>query len=141
MKKNIYLALSFVLGMLLAGCANPYLMRTCATCQKGTTWTSEDGRITFFVDENDSVTAVCPVFGTIETEDGTIEVAIFMDYLDFDIGVSAADHPGLFDDDPLNPCEEVWRYSEAQTHSFVIEVVDGYYLKTGEIIQFYRVDE
>lgn len=142
MRKISSVLLCALLALLLCGCPNPRVMEQCATSQKGTTWKSTDGRVTFFVDDDDSVQAVCPVFGTVETGNGTEEIAIFMTYLTTMADITPADDPGALD--PKNVGHsglESWSYSNVREDSFEIEVTKGHWLKTGETLTFYRVDE
>ena len=114
-------------------------MDNCATSQKDTTWQSEDGRIAFTV-HNEPGQAVCPVFGTIVTDDGSEDIAIFMTYLTSIVEITPADDPSAQDSNIARKAIETWVYSNVRKDSFEITVKDGYYLETGEIITFRRVD-
>lgn len=140
MKKWMLSITALLMAIMLSGCPNPRVAEYCATSQKGTTWQSEDGRITFYVDEDVQGQAVCPVFGTVETEDGPVEIAIFMTYLDNGVEITPADDPAAHDPTIGHYPLEFWRYTKVQEKTFQIEVIDGYYLETGEIIKFHRVD-
>lgn len=140
LKKGVYTALCLLLAIVLSGCPAPGVAENCATSQKGTAWQSEDGRVVFRVHDEPGQ-AVCPVFGTIETEDGCEEVAIFMTYLTSFVEVTPADDPSVLDPDIAREAAETWVYSKVCKDSFEITVKDGYYLETGEVITFRRVDD
>lgn len=141
MKRISLMLLCVLLSALLCGCPNPRVMEECATSQKGTTWQSTDGRVTFYVDDTDTGKAVCPVFGTVETEDGTEEIAIFMTYLTTDADITPADDPGALDPNAAHDALESWSYSNVREDSFDIGVTKGHWLETGETLTFRRVDE
>lgn len=138
MKRSCFAALCLLLAVLLMGCPNPALMEDCATSRKGTEWRSEDGRIAFRVHDAPGQ-AVCPVFGTIETEAGAEAVAIFMTYLTTHVEVTTADDPGAQDPEIAHRCLESWTYSDVREDSFKITVTEGHYHETGEVIVFRRV--
>ena len=140
MKQHHVLFLCLLLSLVLCGCPNPRVMEICATSQKGTAWQSEDGRVTFYVDDDAKGKAVCPVFGTIETDEGVVDVAIFMTYLTSDAEIIPADDPAAHDPNIGHAGLETWVYSDVREDSFRISVEKGYYLETGEELTFHKVE-
>ena len=75
MKKTYWLCMILLLCLNLQGCPSQFVAQNHPTAQKGTTWVSEDGKVCFAIDPGEYLT---PSYGTVETENGPIEIVLRM---------------------------------------------------------------
>ena len=125
-----------VLIVTLHGCVSPYMKANIPCNQPGTTWSTEDGTVVFYVEEDRSF-----VHGYIQTEDGKVEVVITMSHLTSDLHISYKDDfYSAAEDDPV-PHFALWKYSKVQKDVFVVEVLHSVFFQSGDILTFYKIDE
>jgi hypothetical protein len=71
--KKTWFCLILLLCLVLQGCPSPLTANNHPTSQKGTEWVSENGKVRFAIDPGEYLT---PYYGTVETENGPVEIVI-----------------------------------------------------------------
>ena len=123
----IFICVLVSLTLFLTACPSPFAFGKHPTEQPGTTWRSSDGRVTFYIHADKSVT------GTIIAGEDTIDIELSMWNLETGIGVY------MSDDRSAVPVEE-WQSQVISDSEFHVTVVRAKYLEQNETLVFYRVD-
>ena len=73
--KKTWFCLILLMCLILQGCPSPLTANNHPTSQKGTEWVSENGKVRFAINPGEYV---APSYGTVETENGPVEIVISM---------------------------------------------------------------
>ena len=139
-KQIIFLCVFVFLITLLQGCPSPITSSRHPTSQPGTTWSTDDGKVTFCVDSSDTLSPVC---GVVKTEDGDVEIVVSMSTNISFVEISFGDaYKAQKDDQPVVS----FAHGQGKTNSkdeFVIEIASAEcFFETGEMLVFHkRIDE
>lgn len=133
MKKIIVLFLICLITIINFGCVSPFIKYKHPSEQKYSTWVSDDGNISFCV-EGESY----PVYGTMKTNDGNIDILISMSAQAPSI-ISVFPADSSVEDISEDRYIEDWWVEEYHKDSFIVVVNDGTNYEEGTQITFYRV--
>lgn len=125
-------ALMLCVSFLLTGCTVFHTMGTKnPKKQPGSSWISEDGRVSFVVEENGSGT------GILRADDEEIEIYLGIGVSN--IGVYYLEN--VSDNHVGGPMVESWYADFDKSDRFVVTVADTTYFEEWQTIVFNRVDE
>ena len=140
MKKNKTLYFSCLLILIcisLQGCKSPFVTYRFPRGQSNSVWSTKDNSIVFYVGNN----LIDPIYGKMETEDGSIEIEVSMSDL-----VSMVDF--YRKEDRINPSADLpksFAYGHGKVISrkvYQVEITSAdAYFETGQILTFYRIQE
>ena len=104
--------------------------------QPGTTWVTEDGKVAFCANEYDG-------YGTIQTEDGPVEIAVTLHYTVPVHFYYKEDYQQLDEGKQLVGPRFAWGWGDVKNdHKFVVEITSAdEYFEAGEKLVFYKVEE
>jgi len=141
MKKNkliIFLSILVLLTVFLQGCPSPTTSERHPTNQPNTTWVTDDGKVTFCVGSDDSLS---PLYGVVETENGSVEIVISMSSLTSFVAISFNDAGQT---QTINQPITSFAHGQGRTNSkdeFIIEITFAEcYFENGELLVFHRTD-
>ena len=140
MKKNkilYFLCLLILICFSLQGCKSPFVTYRFPRGQSNSVWSTQDSSIVFYVGNN----LIDPIYGKMETEDGSIEIEVSMSDL-----VSMVDF--YRKEDRINPSADLpksFAYGHGKVISRKVYQVEftsaDAYFETGQILTFYRIQE
>ena len=137
-KLSIVFCVLLTLCTLLQGCPSSFVRNNHPSRQPGTTWKTDDDKIRFYVDPNDSMS---PPYGTIETENGTEEIVILASILTTVVDIIKADD---YSKDSVDPIVYFARGhgTTRGKNEYVIEITEASEIfKSGDILIFHKVDQ
>lgn len=136
MKKNkilYFLCLLILICFSLQGCKSPFVTYRFPGGQPNSVWSTKDNSIVFYVGNN----LIDPIYGEMETADGSVEIEICMS--DLDTGVQFHHKK-----DGITP-ESDFAYGHGKVISrkvYQVEITSAdAYFETGQILTFYRIQE
>ena len=130
MKKILCVAIYItVIILMFSGCQNPIIAARRPTGQNNTKWVSEDGVLTFYVDENYTAT------GIYAGSDKHINLYLVTDY-----GTGMHVYPMNWIDATLDPeyRYELWDCDFKSKTRFVATVIETTFFEVGQEITFIR---
>lgn len=132
-KMKKYLALLLVLLLfILSSCRNPIIMKREARSQPNTEWLSDNGKISFSVDDAHQI------YGYIEIDDGEKVKFYFATDMAGNIRIYNADES---DDGVISHASlEYWKCSYPSSKKFTATVEETTFFEVGQKIVFHRLD-
>jgi len=127
----LLIALSFIVFIVVNRLNYFYYLDNRPSSQENTTWVSEDGKISLYIDENGK--------GRINFEQNSSSVECC--YIDFEgrqagiYALEAMDRIGLYPEEHY----EVWNYTTVRKDTFSVTVEKTTFLKVGKKITFNKV--
>lgn len=108
------------------------------TEQPGTTWSTKDGTIVFFVPDKDAPLGTVP-YGTVKTDNGIIDVVFAMSNLAGGVDVYTPEDYTMLQNKEIAFPVEFWTEVSVQTDCFVVRVISTIYFEEGQEIVFFKV--
>ncbi len=127
MKRFIVLILALALILMFGGCMTPQEFNWKPCNQPNTEWISEDGSISFFVDEN------CKAVGTMKVNDEIHDIGL---YNEPQRGVGMH----IYLSGELHVCEK-WLCKYESEKEFVAVIEETTFFEKGQKFKFYRLNE
>lgn len=134
-KKPRVICLVLLMMLSLTACMTPTKTKWKLVRQPNTKWVSEDGTITFYVDEN------CVATGTMLIDGEEIEILLREGPLrSVELGVYPIDYFEREDRSPEDKYEH-WLCAYKSAKRFIATVKTTTYFEEGQKITFHRVDD
>ena len=102
--------------------------------QPGTVWSTEDGKMIFYLDEETS-----NVHGHIMTDEGTVDVVIAMNWTDPFVRITHKNEYYSTKEGEAVPDFARWKKILVMKDLILVEVLDTVYFKPGGILAFHKV--
>lgn len=122
----------------LQGCQSPLVVYRHPAPQSNSVWSTDDDTVVFYVGEDE----IDPIYGSIETDDGTVEISIAMgtttSLVDFYYGEDRRNW------DHITPLERfAYGYGKIISRKeYQIEITDAdAFFESGQVLTFYRVQD
>ena len=128
------ICMTIMVLIILSGCVLRRMYVAHPSEQKNTSWSTEDGSVCFFLDEN----ASHPFYSYINTPDGPIEIALYMSELVSSIEVAYAEDARNSNDDEPIPSFAVWHCTYYDEKRMDVVVTQTKHLTSGQELVFYR---
>lgn len=118
---------TILMFFLLASCTNPITNEWKPIRQPNTSWESEDGSVSFYVDENHQIR------GTIEKDETIVDI-----YVTFGLEMSSAMYIFPLDKETTGDRYEYWDCSFSSKEKFVVIVKESTFFTPGQKIMFQK---
>ena len=132
MLRKILAMVCILISIFCCGCSK--IFATFPSAQPGTTWSTDDGKVSFYVGKKTGD----PIYGYIETQDGPVEIILVMSKQVSYIGIEYLDSAPEIDDDSIKHAVEIWHYSDYSNDSIEITVFKSEYFDVGQKLVLFR---
>ena len=138
-KQKIMIALALVLIVLTILGINELTPGLHPTEQPGTTWSTEDGAVTFHIPDHNAPLGT-PTYGVINSNNDTINVAFAMSNLAGVVGAYTPEDYTKLQNGEVAFSFETWTEVSIKENRFVVRVTSTTYFNEGQELVFFKVE-
>ncbi len=131
--KKLAVTLIAILLLCTCGCVNPFLYGRYPSDQPGTTWATQDNKVSFSIPEDKTN----PILGHIRTVETDVQVQFHMSVITPTVYIT---YQVYGEGDVVIP-DETWHPTCTRKNKFVVEIEESNYFEKGEKLVFYKTDK